>query len=171
MDGVPPLHQAGQIVIFLHHLHHDQAGQIVYSLAMIILPMVPLLILIGQLGNSLSVYQAAEQDLVVWVEISTNNIDIILLHIWFWVESIFLAFSSQDYIDLLTLSNMQINKHWVLLIFLRKASPRGVGRPWYHQTGSAAPSKPIFTQFSVLLRKKILSSRLIASVGVCPLWI
>ena len=28
---------------------------------------VPLLILIGQLGNSLSVYQAAEQDLVVWV--------------------------------------------------------------------------------------------------------
>ena len=50
---------------FFIFLHHDQAGQIVYSLAMIILPMVPLLILIGQLGNSLSVYQAAEQDLVV----------------------------------------------------------------------------------------------------------
>ena len=67
-----------------------------------------------------------------------------------------LCFSSLDYIDLLTSSNMQINKHWVLLIFLRKASPRGVGRPWYHQTGSAAPSKPIFTQFSVLLRKKLV---------------
>ena len=41
------------------------AGQLVYSLAMIILPMIPLLILIGQLGSSLVYYKAAEQDLVV----------------------------------------------------------------------------------------------------------
>ena len=45
------------------------AGQLVYSLAMIILPMIPLLILIGQLGSSLLNYQAAEQDLVVYVQI------------------------------------------------------------------------------------------------------
>ena len=43
------------------------AGQLVYSLAMIILPMIPLLILIGQLGSSLVHYQADEQDLVVYV--------------------------------------------------------------------------------------------------------
>ena len=43
------------------------AGQLVYSLAMIILPMIPLLILIGQLASSLVHYQAAEQDLVVYV--------------------------------------------------------------------------------------------------------
>lgn len=41
------------------------AGQLVYSLAMIILPMIPLLILIGQLASSLVQYQAAEHDLVV----------------------------------------------------------------------------------------------------------
>ena len=45
------------------------AGQLVYSIAMIILPMIPLLILIGQLGSSLLNYQAAEQDLVVYVQI------------------------------------------------------------------------------------------------------
>ena len=50
------------------------AGQLVYSLAMIILPMIPLLILIGQLASSLVYYQAAEQDLVVYVVCKFVNI-------------------------------------------------------------------------------------------------
>jgi hypothetical protein len=50
------------------------AGQLVYSLAMVILPMIPLLILIGQLGSSLLNYQAAEQDLVVYVPDYAGNI-------------------------------------------------------------------------------------------------
>jgi len=52
------------------------AGQLVYSLAMIILPMIPLLILIGQLGSSLVHYQAAEQDLVVLRQEVLDALDI-----------------------------------------------------------------------------------------------
>ena len=55
------------------------AGQLVYSLAMIILPMIPLLILIGQLASSLVYYQAAEQDLVVYVAIRNDFKNIQLL--------------------------------------------------------------------------------------------
>ena len=51
------------------------AGQLVYSLAMIILPMIPLLILIGQLASSLVYYQAAEQDLVVYVSDQISKMD------------------------------------------------------------------------------------------------
>ena len=52
------------------------AGQLVYSLAMIILPMIPLLILIGQLASSLVYYQAAEQDLVVLRQEVLDALDI-----------------------------------------------------------------------------------------------
>ena len=52
------------------------AGQLVYSLAMIILPMIPLLILIGQLVSSLVHYQAAEQDLVVLRQEVLDALDI-----------------------------------------------------------------------------------------------
>jgi hypothetical protein len=40
-------------------------GQITYSLAMIMLSMVPLFIIIAQLGNKLAVFKADEQDLTV----------------------------------------------------------------------------------------------------------
>ena len=52
------------------------AGQLVYSLAMIILPMIPLLILIGQLASSLVHYKAAEQDLVVLRQEVLDALDI-----------------------------------------------------------------------------------------------